>query len=555
MNRTNDAAVTPRGAPWLTWAALGVVLLGAVLNLWYVVDDCPLDLAGDEAHYWEWSRRLDLSYYSKGPLVAYIIAAGRFVLADWSRYLLGNEELAVRGPAIGLSILTGIGMIALARVTTRDRRVALAAVALPATIPILAVGGKLMTIDAPLACLWTWTLVALTQAFRRDALVAWVGAGVLIALGILAKYNMVFIYAAAGALLLIEPGLRRYWRRPGPYVAAGVGLLGFVPILLWNVQNGWVSFRHVAGQAGVAGGPTIDPLGPFAYVAGQAGVANVLWLVPMVWAGIALWRRPAADERIEPWVARWLVITMFLPWLVFLGFSPITKIQPNWPVLALTSGVVVLPYWLMRRLEGLTPAQRRGWWYYLAGAAVFGLVQVVLIHFTAWLMPLFALLTRNAPPWEKTPIRNLDPTARLRGWSQLGSAVGSVLAAEQAVGRDPFIMTDDYQVASEIAFYCPGNPPVYSAQAALGGRYSQYDLWMNPISDPELFVGRPCIYVGSVHPELTGEGGGAAALPGLGEPTMIVTHEVRGHPMRIWTIFTAPSFAGFEVSEQRAERY
>ena len=33
-----------------------------------------LDLSPDEAHYWEWSRRLDLSYYSKGPLIAYLIA-------------------------------------------------------------------------------------------------------------------------------------------------------------------------------------------------------------------------------------------------------------------------------------------------------------------------------------------------------------------------------------------------------------------------------------------------------------------------------------------------
>jgi len=30
----------------------------------------PLDLSGEEAHYWEWSKRLDWAYYSKGPLIA-----------------------------------------------------------------------------------------------------------------------------------------------------------------------------------------------------------------------------------------------------------------------------------------------------------------------------------------------------------------------------------------------------------------------------------------------------------------------------------------------------
>ena len=35
----------------------------------------PFDLAPDEAHYWEWSRRLDYGYYSKGPAIAWTIAA------------------------------------------------------------------------------------------------------------------------------------------------------------------------------------------------------------------------------------------------------------------------------------------------------------------------------------------------------------------------------------------------------------------------------------------------------------------------------------------------
>ena len=36
----------------------------------------PYDLAPDEGHYWDWSRHLDWSYYSKGPLIAWIIRAG-----------------------------------------------------------------------------------------------------------------------------------------------------------------------------------------------------------------------------------------------------------------------------------------------------------------------------------------------------------------------------------------------------------------------------------------------------------------------------------------------
>ena len=59
----------------------------AVLRVLYIVYG-PFDVSPDEAHYWEWSRRLDLSYYSKGPGVAYVIA--------FFTSILGPTELGVR---------------------------------------------------------------------------------------------------------------------------------------------------------------------------------------------------------------------------------------------------------------------------------------------------------------------------------------------------------------------------------------------------------------------------------------------------------------------------
>src|SRR5688572_14012601 len=57
-----------------------ILLAGFGGHLLYLTANCPIDLSGDEAHYWDWSRRLDLSYYSKGPLVAYLIRASCAVL-------------------------------------------------------------------------------------------------------------------------------------------------------------------------------------------------------------------------------------------------------------------------------------------------------------------------------------------------------------------------------------------------------------------------------------------------------------------------------------------
>lgn len=531
-------------------ATLVFLILTAGLRVAYLINDCPLDLSGDEAHYWEWSRRLDLSYYSKGPLVAYIIAGSTALLADLSNRLVGSEMLAVRAPAVALSILSGLGIFTLAVVTTRRGWIGFAAVTLTATMPILAVGSSLMTIDAPYTCLWVWTLVAAWWAVQTNHPPAWLITGLLIGLGILAKYTMLLILPTVGLFILIEPSLRYLARRPGPYAATLVGLIaGLAPIIAWNARHNWVSFRHVGGQAGVSGETSFDLLGPLAYIAGQAVIVNAVWFGVIWWAMVRYLQAPKA-ERVLPsgTGVRYLVIATVAPWAAFLVFSPITKIQPNWPVVALMSGSIVLALALVRLLSIIEPRSKKQARLVVGTGVGVGLIVVVLSHNTHWLTPLFGFLARNAPSWELTPAAKYDPSARLRGWSELGHAVGDVLAEQRAAGRDPFIMADHYQTASEIAFYCPAHPTVYCAQAALGDRLSQYDLWTNPIDDRKRFVGRPCIYIGSLKPELYEPSEDKPPpLPGL-ERAEVVKHRVGGLMYRVWPISVCPSFAGFDAS-------
>src|SRR5262249_11516765 len=86
---------------WLCpWLALALVLAAAALHLLYLANDCPLDLAPDEAHYWDWSRNIDWSYYSKGPLVAWLIRASCELIGPWSEEATGSLMFAVRLPAV-----------------------------------------------------------------------------------------------------------------------------------------------------------------------------------------------------------------------------------------------------------------------------------------------------------------------------------------------------------------------------------------------------------------------------------------------------------------------
>ena len=106
-------------------AALLLVLASAGLHLGYLAYQCPLNLAPDEAHYWDWSRHLDLSYYSKGPLVAYLIRASCAVAGPLSCQLTGSEMLAVRLPAVLCGSLLLLSLYVLTLQVYRSARLGL----------------------------------------------------------------------------------------------------------------------------------------------------------------------------------------------------------------------------------------------------------------------------------------------------------------------------------------------------------------------------------------------------------------------------------------------
>src|SRR5208282_457431 len=117
-------------APWRWRLLAGLLILSAAgLHVGYLALACPLDLAPDEAHYWDWSRHLGWSYYSKGPLVAYLINGGCRVAGAWAEKLSGNDMLAVRLPAVGCGTLLLVSLYELSRRVYGGERLGVAVVA------------------------------------------------------------------------------------------------------------------------------------------------------------------------------------------------------------------------------------------------------------------------------------------------------------------------------------------------------------------------------------------------------------------------------------------
>ncbi|MFN3263509.1 MAG: glycosyltransferase family 39 protein, partial [Aquificaceae bacterium] len=144
---------------------LFMLLFRVIYVLYY-----PLDLTPEEAQYWDWSRRPDLSYYSKPPMVAYMNLL--------TRELLGVSELAVRITPIVLSFLLSILTYLFVR-RVFDQRSAIIASTLPQLTVGFAINSILMTTDAPLIFFWSLTVMVLFFAFERNSTWLWLFAGFL----------------------------------------------------------------------------------------------------------------------------------------------------------------------------------------------------------------------------------------------------------------------------------------------------------------------------------------------------------------------------------------
>jgi len=230
---------SPRRAQLLSLLLIATSVCVSLAYVWFF---CPLDLASDEAHYWDWSRTLDWSYYSKGPLVAWLIRGSCELFGSASIAVTGDLGAAVRLPAVLCHGVFLAGSYVLAAGVFRSPQAGLAVVACEVSAPLVRVGSVLMTIDPPFLACWCWSLVCVWKALssgneQRGGVWWWVGAAVFTTLGTLAKYTMaLFPIAIVGYLLWHQ---RSEFRRRGIWILLAGSILGWIPIVEWNARNDW----------------------------------------------------------------------------------------------------------------------------------------------------------------------------------------------------------------------------------------------------------------------------------------------------------------------------
>ena len=350
-----------------------------------------VDLFFDESQYWAWSREPAFGYFSKPPLLAWIIAAAERVC--------GSREACIRSPAPILYFGTSIIVYAVAR-QFYDARVAFFS-ALSIALALGAVfSARIISTDVPLLFFWALALLAYMKLVAGADMRWAVVLGIALGLGLMAKYAMIYFVLGAALAAWLEPDARRLLHTPAPWIALLIAAPIVAPNVVWNLKNDLATFRHTGDNIQGAG-ITLSPFNGLEFFGAQFLVFGPIVFTVLL-AAILRIASPAITRADR------LMLAFAIPPLALVtALAFVTRALANWAAPAFISAVIVVVAILIRRRA----------WKWLALSLGLGVIAQV------------ALLAGDAMATRihvSTPGGGSDPYHRTLGWRALGERAGEL---------------------------------------------------------------------------------------------------------------------------------
>ena len=366
------------------------LLLLTFYRMW-VVSHLDITLYVDEAQYWTWAKDLDWGYYSKPPVIAWLIAT--------STAVFGDGVLAVKLPGILLYPATSWIIYQLGKQLC-DERIGFRCALAFSLLPFVSGLGLFVSTDAPLLFCWTAGMLTLHRALTLDRWRDWLLLGAALGLGIMAKYTMLAFGACAALYLLLDSDRRRQLGNPRLWSALGIAAALVLPNILWNWTHDFPTLHHTADITHVEG------INGKQGNAGEFLLAQFVSLGPIIalaWlATLALLWRNRHEKRQQ------LLHCFSLPLLTLVLLQALrSEANGNWAAPAFVPASILAVIWLSRF--------KARWWF--AALGLNAALMLAVYHVSD-----FYRLRGTALP------ARYDVLKRARGWDVLAKQLVPIIA-------------------------------------------------------------------------------------------------------------------------------
>ena len=388
------------------WLSILFIYRIAVINTLHV------DVFFDEAYYYFWSQNIEWGYYSKPPVVAWLIAI--------STALFGPTELGLKIFSPLLYTLTGYVVFEFAK-TLYSERIALLAAVIFSSTPLIGFNSLFITTDAPLLFFWSITCLYFVRALNSTSLSVWVLLGIYSGLGLLSKYS--FIVLLFGLLLfVILQGRFRLLYSPRCLVALFICIALFSTNLIWNGQHNFIAFSHTRDIAQLNKSLFhFDQLAEF--LLAQVIAFGLVWTTVVVGTIHTKWNCLLQNDRML------LLACITVPILLIIAIQAfLSRAFVNWAAPFVIGASIITALTIIKLDKKVL---------------ILGLLVNLLLLSLAYHWPQLLELA-NVPQH-----RGNSPYYRLAGWREVS------FKCEQTLSRYPqaTVVSDSRELLSYIGFY------------------------------------------------------------------------------------------------------
>ena len=206
------------------------------------------EFGNDEVYYYTYALHLQWNYFDHPPGVALLIRLStlNLLLTDELFVRLGSILCAAAGT--WLSYKTGT-------LIKNERTGWYAAILYNASVYTSIIAGTFILPDSPQVVFWLAAMLAMIKMIRQlndhipVAFWQWVLFGLLTGICIMCKVHGVFLWVGFGLYLLFYQG--KVFLQPQLYLSALITVIVFSPIILWNINNDFVTWAYHGNRVAI----------------------------------------------------------------------------------------------------------------------------------------------------------------------------------------------------------------------------------------------------------------------------------------------------------------
>lgn len=479
---------------YILWGIIIVILIR--ITLVFTMGMMPQD-----AYYYFYSEHLSLSYFDHPPMVAWMLKV--------FSYVFGKSVIGVKLTDLLVTAGTTIAFYQLARKFFGGFFLERSIYLLLSTM-MISVLSLVTTPDVPLLLFWTLSLLFFYRAVESNQTIDWVMTGLMSGLAFDSKYTAAIFWVGVAGFLISQPEKRKLLRSYKPVVAFVFFILAISPVVIWNMQNDWLSIRFQSSERLEDMSRTIELKNLFGNVGTQLFI-----LLPVLYGfvlyGLYQVTRHYFKSGFRPETKSWFLWWFSAPLILgFMFVSIFYWVKLNWTMPAYITGILLAVQYIPLK------------WVRVQ------IITSLIFHFAFLIQVLFYPI----------PIRSDDTWW---GWEELSEEV--IELKEQF--PDAFIFSNDgYKTSAQLSFHL--NQKVYSGNV-IGQEGLQFS-----IVDPELdhLIGEDAIFIDSVnrfkHLERTEEIRPELSryFESIEQLSPIVLLDENGEPERKFLVFYLNNYTG-----------